>query len=120
MAQYHPRSNGHYNTYNHRYRESPRTVFESVDEVHAERRRYECWQHHDYRHRREGTHHRVHVVVDDARIGVHRRLQDVGIDICRLPGLVHLDVHIFYKVSVELVDLQLEFQLLQQILVATD
>ena len=98
--------------------ESVLAVLHAVDEVHAEEAGHEGGEHEHNRHRGEGTHHGVHVVVDDARVGVHGRLEDVAVDVRRLAGLTHLDVYVFYQVGVQLVDLQLEFQFRQQVLVA--
>ena len=85
--------------------ESDGIVLHAVDEVHAEERRDERGKHHHNRHRGECTHHRVHVVVDDARIGIHRRLKDVAVDVGCFPGLAHLDVDVFDEVGVQLVNL---------------
>ena len=52
-------------------------LLHAVDEVHAEERGNEGGEHHDDGDGGEGTHHRVHVVVDDGGVGVHRRLEDV-------------------------------------------
>ena len=99
---------------------SPRAILHTVDQIHTKHRGDERRYHHDNRHRGEGTHHRVHVVVDDAAVGVHRRLKDVGVDGGGLSGLRHLDVDVLDEVGVQLVNLQLELQLRQQRLVATD
>ena len=100
--------------------ESVLAVLHAVDEVHAEEAGDKGWKHQENRHRGQRTHHIVHVVVDNAAVSVHRRLQDIGIDIRGFLGLAHLDINVLNHVGVELVDLQLEFQLGQQILIATD
>ena len=92
----------------------PRTGLHAVDEVHAEEARDERGKHHDDAHRGQRTHHGIHVVVDDARIGLHRRFQDVGIDVGGFACLRHLNAHVFDEVGIELVHLQFELQLLQQ------
>ena len=91
-----------------------------VDNVHTIETGDERREHQHDIDRREVTHCGIHVVVDDALIGVHRRLQNVGVDVGSLACLRHLDAHIFDKVGIQFVDLQLEFQLLQQVLIATD
>ena len=100
--------------------ESVTALLHAVDEIHAEERGYQRGKHEDDGDRREGTHGGVHVVVDDAGIGVHRRFQDVRIDGGSLAGLRHLDVDVLDEVGVQLVHLQLELQFLQQRLVASD
>lgn len=55
--------------------------------------------------------HRVaHVVVDDGRVGVDGRLQDVGVDVGGFACLTHLNVYVFNHVGIEFVDVQLKFQ----------
>ena len=85
--------------------ESPGLFLHTVDQVHAEERGDERGEHHDDGDRCQRTNDVVHVVVDDRLIGVHRRLQDVGVDISGLAGLCHLDIDVFYQVGVQLVDL---------------
>ncbi len=99
---------------------SVRAFFHAVDQVHAEEGGNQRWQHHDDTDTGQGTHRGVHVVVDDARIGVHRRFQNVGIDAGGLSRLCHLDVDVFDEVGIQLVHLQLELQLRQQVFVASD
>lgn len=57
--------------------ESPVVMLQSVDNIHTIQRGNEGARLHDDGHGGEGTHRVVGVVVDDARVGVHRRLQDV-------------------------------------------
>lgn len=85
--------------------ETVRRVLHAIDEVHAEHRGDECWEHHNDTHRGEGTHYGVHVVVDDARVGVHGRLQNVRVDAGGFPCLRHLNVDILNQVGVALIDL---------------
>ena len=59
---------------------SPRAVFHAVDEVHTKHRGDERGYHHDNRHGGQRTHHRVHIVINNRRVGVHRRFQNVGVD----------------------------------------
>ena len=120
MAQYNPWKCGDNNRYDYRHDEAEAVFLESVYEVHAEERGDERRQHHDDRHGGERTHHGVHVVVDDGRVGVHRRLEDVRIDVRGLTCLRHLDVYVLDKVGVQLVHLQLELQFGKQRLVASD
>ena len=120
MSEYYTRHGGDDNGYEQCYEESETAVLHTVDEVHSEERRYKRRQHHDYRHGRERTHHGVHVVVDDAGVGVHRRLKNVRIDVGSLACLRHLDVYVFDKVGIQLVHLKLELQFGEQRLVATD
>ena len=93
---------------NHCEDESPGLTFHSVDEVHAEHRGHEGGNHHEDGHRGQRTHHGIHIVVDDTLIGVHRRFENVGVDAGSLTGLRHLNVDVFDKVCVELINLQLE------------
>ena len=95
-------------------------LFHTIDEVHSKERGNERWKHHDDGDGSQRTHHGVHVVVDDARIGVHCRLEDVRVDGRCLAGLGHLNVHVFDEVGIELVDLELELQFREQCLVASD
>ncbi len=100
---------------------SVRAVLHAVDEVHAEQGGDQRRQHHDDTDTEvKRTHRGVHVVVDDARIGVHRRFQDVGVDAGGLSRLRHLDVDVLDEVGIQLVHLQLELQFRQQVLVASD
>ena len=89
--------------------ESPGLGFHAVDEVHAEHRGDECGNHHDDGDGCKGTHHRVHIVVDDTLVGVHCRLKNVRVDKGGLAGLSHLDIDILDKVGIEFVNLQFEF-----------
>ena len=91
--------------------ESVGVLLHAVDQVHAKERGNERGEHHDNGDAGERTHHCVHIVVDDAAIGVHRRFQDVGVDAGRFACLRHLDVDVLDKVGVQLVNLQLELQL---------
>ena len=100
--------------------ESPGLGFHTVDEVHTEHRGDQRGYHHDDGDGGQGTHHRVHIVVDDTLVGVHRRFQDVGVDEGGLAGLCHLDVDILDEVGIEFVNLQFEFQFGKQRLVASD
>ena len=52
-------------------------VFHAVDEVHSEEGGNQGRQHHDDTDGRQGTHRGIHVVVDDAGIGVHRGFQNI-------------------------------------------
>ena len=92
----------------------------AVDQVHAEHRGDERGNHHDDGHRGERTHDGVHVIVDNRLVGVHGRLEDVRVDAGGLAGLCHLDVDVLDEVGVKLVNLELELQLRQQGLVASD
>ena len=85
--------------------ESERCCLHAVDEVHTEHRGDERRNHQDDGDRRERTHHGVHVVVDDAGVGVHGRLEDVRVDGGGLAGLRHLNVYVLDKVVVQLIDL---------------
>ena len=105
---------------NHSEDKSPRCILHAVHQIHAEQRGDERGAHHHDRHRRQRTHHRIHIIINNRGIGVHRRLQDVGVDRGGLAGLRHLDVHVLDEVGIEFVDLQFELQLLQQVLVAAD
>ena len=77
---------------------SERCCLHAVDEVHAEHRGDERRNHQDDSHRRERTHHCIHVVVDDAGVSVHGRLEDVRVDSGGLAGLRHLNVYVLDKV----------------------
>ena len=92
----------------------------AVHEVHSEERCHQRREHHHDGYHGERAHHGVHVVVDDARIGVHRRFQNVGVDVRQFASLAHLDVHVLDEVGVEFIYLQFELQFLQQVLVAPD
>ena len=104
----------------HREEEAPGFFLHAVHQIHTEHRGDECGDHHDDRDGGQRTHHRVHIVVDDAGIGVHRRLQDIGIDAGGLSGLRHLDIDVFDQVGIEFIDLEFELQFLHQVLVAPD
>ena len=58
-------------------REAPVVLLQTVDHVHTVQRGDEGTRLHDDCHRGQRTHRVVRIVVDDARIGVHRRFQDV-------------------------------------------
>ena len=100
--------------------ESPWFFFHAIDEVHAKHRGDQRWYHHDDGDGGQGSHHGVHVVVDDTLIGVHRGFQNVGVDKRGLTGLCHLDIDVLDEVSVQFVDLQLELQFREQRLIASD
>ena len=89
--------------------ESPGFGFHTVDEVHAKHRGDQRGNHHDDGDGGQGTHHRVHIVVDDTLVGIHRRFQDVGVDEGGFACLCHLDVDILDEVGIEFVNLQFEF-----------
>ena len=61
----------------------------------------------------------AHVVVDDAGIGFHGGVENVGVNIGGFTGLVHLDGNVFNQVGVEFVDGQFELELGKERLVAT-
>ena len=92
----------------------------AVDQVHTEERGYQRGQHENDGHTCQRTHEGVHVVVDNRLVGIHRRLQNVGIDAGGFASLSHLDVDVFDEVGVQFVNLQLELQLRQQYLVTTN
>ena len=100
--------------------ESPWFFFHAIDEVHATHRGNQRWYYHDTGDGGQGTHHGVHVVVEDTLIGVHRGFQNVGVDKSGLTGLRHLDVNILNQVCIQLVDLEFELQLREQRLIASD
>ena len=52
--------------------------------------------------------------------GRHSKRQNVGVDACGFACLCHLDVYVFDEVGIKFVHLQLELQLRQEILVASD
>ena len=79
------RRNSHGN--NHGEDETPGFFFHAIDEVQTEHRRDECGNHHDDGDGGQCTHHRIHVVINDAGVSVHRRFQNVRIDAGRLAGL---------------------------------
>ena len=84
--------------------ETPAPRLHAVDEVHTEERGNERREHDNHVERREQTHHTVHVVVDDIGIGVHRRVENVGVDVGGLTGLLHLDVHVLDEFGVKFID----------------
>ena len=89
-------------------------------EVHAEDAGYERREHEDDAHRSHRLHRLAHVVVDDCRVGINGRLQNVGVDVGRFSRLTHLNVHVFDHVGIEFVDGQLKFQLGEEHLIATN
>ena len=99
---------------------SPGLRFHAIDEVHAKHRGDQRRYHHNDSDRRQGTHHRVHIVVNDTLVGVHRRFQNVRVDECCFTSLGHLDVDILNQVGVQFVDLELEFQFREQRLITSD
>ena len=120
VAQQRPRDTADEEREDECHGEAEARVFHAVDEVHAEETGHEHGQGEHDGDRRERAHHGVHVVVDDARVGVHGRFEDVRVDGGGFAGLRHLDVHVFDEVVVEFIDLELELELLQQVLVASD
>ena len=95
-------------------------MFHPVDEVHTKKTGHEGREHHDDGHHGKRTHHIVHVIVDDALVGIHRGFENVRIDTGRLPGLCHLDVHVFNQVGIQLIHLKFELQFGQQGLITPD
>ena len=100
--------------------ESPWFFFHAIDEVHAKHRGDQRWYHHDDGDGGQGSHHGVHVVVDDTLVGVHCRLQNVRVDERGLSGLRHLNVDVLNQVCVQFIDLEFEFQFREQSLIASD
>ncbi len=100
--------------------EAPRGGFHAVDEIHAEETGDEGREHEDDADAGEHLHDGAHVVVDDVGIGVHRGVENVGIDVGGLACLAHLDADVFYHVCVEFVDGQFELQLGEEVFVAAD
>ena len=90
--------------------EAPPYMLHAVDKVHTEVAGYEGGEHEDDAPRGHHLHDVRHVVVDDVGIGVHRRVENVGVDEARLAGLTHLDVDVLDEVRVQFVDGQLELQ----------
>ena len=95
-------------------------MLHSVDEVHPVDAGDERGEHEDDAQRGHSLHRVAHVVVDDGRVGVDGRLQDVGVDVGGFACLTHLNVYVFNHVGIEFVDVQLKFQLGEQHFVATD
>ena len=120
MSENPPKETRHCHRYKQRNGKSEGTCLHAVDEVHTKETGYQRGEHHKNGYRGERTHHCVHVVIDDARIGVHGRFKNVGIDVGGLSRLSHLDIDILDKVGIQLVDLELELQLRQEVLIATD
>ena len=83
----------------------------AVEEVHAKEAGNQCGEHEHDADGGHGLHHGVSVVVDDAGVGVHCGVEDVGVDVSGLAGLVHLDGHVLNEVGVQLIDGQLELEL---------
>ena len=100
--------------------ETPGFLLHAVDEVHAKEWGNERGEHHDNGYRRQRTHDLIHIIVDNRLVGVHRRLQDVAVNIGSLASLRHLNVHILNQVCIQLVNLQFKLQLWQKRLIATD
>ena len=92
----------------------------AIDEVHTKKRGYERRKHEDDTHGGKRTHHGIHVIIDDTSIGLHRGIKNFRIDTRRFSRLTHLDVYVLDEVSIQFVNLQLELQLEQKGLVATD
>ena len=74
MPEKDPRNDGNQDTEHDSDTKANRTVLHTVHQVHAEKRGNQRGQHQDDGDRGERTHDGVHVVVDDALVGVHRRL----------------------------------------------
>lgn len=81
-------------------RESPPRVFHAVHQVHTIQTGNQGGEHEDDADGRHGAHHHTHVVVDDIGVGVHRRIENVGIDIGGFACLVHLNRDVFNEVGV--------------------
>ena len=95
-------------------RETHLPPFHTVDEVHAEHGRDESREKDDHVQRRQKPHHRIHIIINNVRVGVHRRVKDVDVDGGGLTRLVHLDVHILNEFGIQFIDRQTELQLAQQ------
>ena len=89
-------------------------MLHAVDEVHTEHGGDEGWEEDDHVERREESHHRVHIIINNVRIGVHRGVEDVDVDGCRLTCLVHLNVHVLNEFGIQFIDWQTELQLAQK------
>ena len=72
VTEYPPRNSRYHNRYDDGDEESELVVFHTVYEVHSKEAGDERGEHQDDADRGERTHHGVHIVVDDARVGVHR------------------------------------------------
>ncbi len=88
--------------------EAPSGAFHTVHEVHTKETGDERGEHEDNADAGEHLHHLTHVVVDEVGIGVHRGVEDVGVDVCCLARLAHLDTHVLYHICVQFVNGQLE------------
>ena len=120
MTEEEPRKYGYQQRNDNSNDETDRVRFHAIDEVHSEETGNQSRQHEDDGHRGQCTHDGVHVVVDNTLVGIHRRLQDVRVDIRRLPCLCHLNRYVLDEVGIQFVNLQLELQLGKQGFIATD
>lgn len=101
-------------------REAPPYILNARDKVHTEDTGHQRGEHENDAHTRHLFHGARHVVVDDAGVGFHCRVENVGVDIGGFACLVHLDGDVFDKVGVEFVDGQFEFEFRQERFVATN
>ena len=115
-----PRTDGDEYGYDNGYKESEGGCLHAIDEVHTEKRGYERRKHEDDTHGGKRTHHGIHVIIDDASIGLHRGIKDFRIDTRRLSRLTHLDVYVLDEVSIKFINLQFELQFEQKRLITTD
>ena len=98
--------------------EAPPRGFHAVDEIHSEDARDECGEHEDDGNARHLFHDARHVVVDDAGVGFHCGVKDVGVDVGGFSCLVHLNRDVFDEVGVQFIDGQFELQFGKQGFVA--
>ena len=90
---------------NHGKDKSPGFTLHTVDEVHTEHRGHQGRNHHEDGHRCQRTHHRIHIIVNNTLVSIHRRLKNVRVDAGGLSGLGHLNIHVLNEVGVQFVDL---------------
>ena len=95
-------------------------MFHSIDQVHSKQTGDQRGEHQDNGDTGKHLHDAAHVVVDNVGIRVHCGIQDVGVDIGGFSSLTHLDVDILDHVGIQLIDGQFEFQLREQVFVASD
>ena len=100
--------------------EAPPRILQSRHEVHTEDAGDERGKHEDNGHGSHLFHDASHIIIDNAGVGLHGRVENVGVDIRRLAGLVHLDGDVLDEVGVEFVHGEFEFQFGEEGLVATN
>ena len=90
---------------------TPPHGFHATYQVHTKYTGYQRGEHQDNGDGGHLFHHARHIVINNAGVGLHGRVKNIGVDVGRLACLVHLNRYVLNEVSIEFVDWELKLQL---------